>query len=46
MKTMHINKLFLCLAIAALLTQAMAQNAPIFPKAELATTKTTWEMFG
>ncbi|NID09639.1 cupin domain-containing protein [Fibrella aestuarina] len=40
MKTMRINKLILGLAVAALSSQALAQNAPIFPKGPLATTKT------
>lgn len=40
MKMMRINKLIMGLAIVACSTRTMAQNAPIFPKEQLATSKT------
>ena len=40
MNSGHICKLIMLVAVAALSTQAMSQNAPIFPKGALATTKT------
>jgi quercetin dioxygenase-like cupin family protein len=40
MKLMRINKLIMGLAVVACSTRTMAQNDPIFPKGQLATTKT------
>lgn len=40
MNIIRINKLFMGLALVACSTRTMAQNGPIFPKGQLATTKT------